>query len=88
MCFVHCRAAAQAYDRNLVCTGHANEQDCNRDTANRCMYWSKSCVGADAFEVSTETLMADKHYWLHSYQPAIAAAETAVLLMCEQQVSA
>ncbi|KAF8061962.1 leishmanolysin-like peptidase [Scenedesmus sp. PABB004] len=45
------RAVALAYDRNLVCSGHPSEARCNADAANRCMYWSKSCVGADAFEL-------------------------------------
>jgi hypothetical protein len=40
-----------AYDRNLVCSGHPDTASCNRDRQNRCMYWNKSCVGMDAYEV-------------------------------------
>jgi hypothetical protein len=40
-----------AYDRNLVCSGHPDAASCNRDRQNRCMYWNKSCVGMDAYEV-------------------------------------
>lgn len=46
-----CRTAVMAYDRNLVCNGHPDAGRCNKDRQNRCMYWNKSCVGMDAFEV-------------------------------------
>jgi hypothetical protein len=45
------RATAHAYDRNLVCNGQPNEAACVRDKRNRCFFWSKSCVGMDAYEV-------------------------------------
>lgn len=52
--FMHPRTAAMAYDRNLVCSGHSDAARCNKDTKNRCMYWNKSCVGADAYEVGLD----------------------------------
>jgi hypothetical protein len=51
VCLCPPRAAAVAYDRNLVCNGRPDEALCVNATAQRCFWWNKSCVGLDAYEV-------------------------------------
>lgn len=48
------RVVAVSVDRNLVCAAYATQTSCNSDRANRCMWWNRSCVGKDAFEVGKQ----------------------------------